>query len=86
MLEDFGDEWVTKYMFHYRWYFEDDANKAGTVLPLVDIATNTSEEELIELKKFFSDRQIGRLWVVGSNETTADLIDKSYKRIYRFNG
>jgi glutathione S-transferase len=80
LLEDFGDEWVTKYMFHYRWYFEDDANKAGTVLPLVDIATNTSEEELIELKKFFSDRQIGRLWVVGSNETTADLIDKSYKR------
>ena len=28
LLEDFGDEWVTKYMFHYRWYFEEDADNA----------------------------------------------------------
>ena len=27
VLEDFGDEWVTKYMFHYRWHFEDDIER-----------------------------------------------------------
>ena len=83
MLEDFGDQWVTKYMFHYRWYFEEDANNAGTILPLVDLAVNTPEETLIEFKKFIADRQIGRLWVVGSNDTTADLIDTSYRRFLK---
>ena len=35
LLEDFGDEWITKYMFHYRWHCNDDADKAGTILPIV---------------------------------------------------
>ena len=80
LLEDFGDEWVTKYMFHYRWYFEEDANVAGTILPLVDIAVNTPNETLAQYREFVSKRQIDRLWVVGSNDGTADFIDSSYKR------
>ena len=83
LLEDFGDEWVTKYMFHYRWYFKEDADNAGTILPLVDIAVNTPKDTLQEFKKFIADRQIERLWVVGSNDTTADLIDASYKRFLK---
>ena len=80
LLEDFGDEWVTKYMFHYRWYFEEDADVAGAILPLVDIAINTSNETLTQYKKIVTERQKGRLWVVGSNDRTADFIDSSYKR------
>ena len=34
ILEDFGDEWCTKFMFHYRWYFNEDADNAGTILPV----------------------------------------------------
>ena len=34
LLEDFGDEWVTKYMFHYRWHFKEDADNASSILPL----------------------------------------------------
>ena len=34
VLEDFGDEWVTKYMFHYRWHFKEDADNASSILPL----------------------------------------------------
>ena len=83
LLEDFGDEWVTKYMFHYRWYFKEDADNAGTILPLVDIAVNTPDGTLMELKKLIAERQIERLWVVGSNNTTADLIDASYKRFIK---
>ena len=34
LLEDFGDEWATKYMFHYRWHFKEDAENAASLLPL----------------------------------------------------
>ena len=83
LLEDFGDEWVTKYMFHYRWYFEEDANNASTILPLSDLATNMDDGTLKEVKKMIHDRQHGRLWVVGSNDTTAKLIDSSYRRFVK---
>ena len=83
LLEDFGDEWVTKYMFHYRWYFEEDADIAGTILPLVDLAINTPNELHAQYKELIAKRQIDRLWVVGSNDETAELIDLSYKRFLK---
>ena len=78
VLEDFGDEWCTKYMFHYRWHFTEDADNAGTLLPL-GIMNNISDDELAFFKDHFAKRQIDRLWVVGSNDETAPFIDHSYK-------
>ena len=66
VLEDFGDEWCTKYMFHYRWHFAEDADNAGTILPL-GINNSLKDDELTFFKEVFSRRQIDRLWVVGSN-------------------
>ena len=43
LLEDFGDEWCTKYMFHYRWHPEPDADNAGTLLPLLLDVTMSEE-------------------------------------------
>ena len=80
ILEDFGDEWCTKFMFHYRWHFDEDADNAGTILPL-GINSSLKDDELVFFKEHFAKRQIDRLWVVGSNNDTAEFIDKSYKNV-----
>ena len=79
LLEDFGDEWVTKYMFHYRWHFEADADNAGTLLPL-SYGVNLPSDMLKQVKTMATERQVSRLYVVGSNDTTAPIIDASFRR------
>ena len=80
LLEDFADEWCTKYMFHYRWHPEKDADNAGSLLPLyMDLTVPQANWK--QFKDFFSERQIGRLRYVGSNDETAPIIDASYKRL-----
>jgi glutathione S-transferase len=78
LLEDYADEWLTKCMYHYRWYHEPDATKARRVLPHW-ARTDVSDEEIAPLQKMIGDRQIGRLGVVGSNEVTAEVIEESYR-------
>jgi len=80
LLEDFGDEWCTKYMFHYRWHFAPDADNAGTLLPLAANLTMPPQTHQ-QLKAHFTERQVGRLGFVGSNEQTAPIIDASYRRL-----
>ena len=79
LIEDFGDEWCTKYMFHYRWHPEKDADNAGTLLPF-GMGVNLPDEMHQPFKDMFSERQISRLYVVGSNDITAPVIDASYRR------
>jgi glutathione S-transferase len=79
LIEDFADEWCTKYMFHYRWHAQLDADNAGTLLPLsMDVSMPKDAHK--EFKHFLEDRQINRLYVVGSNDITAAVIDASYRR------
>ena len=66
LIEDFSDEWCTKYMFHYRWHFQADADNAGTKLPF-SMDVSTPQEQFQQFKDYISQRQIERLWVVGSN-------------------
>jgi glutathione S-transferase len=80
LLEDYADEWVTKAMFHYRWTYPPDLDKASRVLPL-DRAVGAHGEEFERLCRAFAARQVGRLPVVGSNETTGPVIEASYRRL-----
>jgi hypothetical protein len=64
-------------MFHYRWTYEEDIEKAGTILPLWGRLA-ISQDDHNFMKKMFSERQISRLAIVGSNEVTAEVIENSY--------
>ena len=78
LLEDYGDEWLTKAMFHYRWAYPKDADMAGSILPFYQGGIAQSNQKIVALKKAFSERQISRLGVVGSNETTKEVIEGSF--------
>ncbi|MEM0930650.1 MAG: glutathione S-transferase family protein [Pseudomonadota bacterium] len=82
IIEDYADEWLTRCMFHFRWTFEEDIEKASTILPYFEMMGLTDDARK-DIKAWIADRQIGRLFVVGSNETTRPVIEASYERFLR---
>ena len=80
LIEDYADEWLTKPMFHYRWFHEADRKNAGPML-----AYWGDNKAPANMAQKFSDMvtkvQFDRLYVVGSNAVTAKTIEDSYTRI-----
>ena len=79
LLEDYADEWLTKAMFHFRWAHQRNVEFAGSVLPRWTM-NHLSDKEIEPLSKHISERQIERLRYVGSNKSTGDFIEESYKK------
>ena len=80
LIEDYADEWCTKFMFHYRW--ADAAGIAWAREHLArEISPSVPAEQMAFFAKSFADRQIGRRWVVGSNEETGPIIEAEYRRV-----
>ena len=82
LLEDYADEWLTKAMFHYRWAFPADVANGAAILPRW-VRTNQPEIQAVALGQQFAQRQVDRLGVVGSNSTTAPVLEESYRRLLR---
>lgn len=79
LLEDFGDEWLTKAMFHYRWHYDADIKKGGDILPRWG-GISQPEDQSRAMGEFIRERQISRLSYVGSNNITKSVIEDSFKR------
>lgn len=80
LIEDYADEWLTKCMFHFRWAHQADIDNAGPMLIFWNEPT-MPDGEARQAADFISKRQIDRLYVVGSNPTTAQTIETSYERL-----
>ncbi|MGE0422707.1 MAG: glutathione S-transferase family protein [Reyranellaceae bacterium] len=78
LLEDFGDEWVTKMMFHYRWYYAADRAFAQTwIITSRDPVMPADARR--EGMRAFNDRQVGRMALVGCTEQNRPVIEDSYR-------
>ncbi len=77
LLEEFGDEWGNKWMFHYRWAREvDQLACAGRIArSMMQIA---DEKQLAGAIAQVRERMINRVWFVGSNPQTAPQIEESF--------
>jgi glutathione S-transferase len=80
LIEDYGDEWITKAMYHYRWYYDDAIDKAAKLLPL-DQNLQVSDADWEGMQRYITDRQIGRMALVGSTEANRPVIEDSYARL-----
>ena len=80
LLEEYGDEWGNKHMFHYRWRDEADqmsaaARIARSMLPDAD------EDEVAERARAVRQRMAPRVSFVGSSPETAPIIEASFARL-----
>ncbi|NNL68126.1 MAG: glutathione S-transferase family protein [Myxococcales bacterium] len=78
LLEEFGDEWGNKWMFHYRWARPVDADSAAGRIGRV-MAPGSSDEQHAGVMEQIKKRMVNRVWFVGSNERTAPQIEAGFR-------
>ncbi|MCI5043630.1 MAG: glutathione S-transferase, partial [Aquisalinus sp.] len=79
LIEDYGDEWLTKCMFHYRWSKKADAEQASAYIPYT-MMPQMKTDEGTKAAMMFHARQTSRIGVVGSNDITGPVIESSWRR------
>lgn len=79
LIEEYGDEWGNKPMFHYRWFYEADADSAGRRI-VEGMMPDLPPENLAGAIAMVKGRMVPRLSFVGSSPQTKDLIEGSFRR------
>jgi glutathione S-transferase len=79
LVEEYGDEWGNKPMFHHRWFYDADRRSAGerlarSMMPNLDEAAVPGAIDMV------CSRMVPRLKLVGSSPETRDQIEASFAR------
>lgn len=80
IIEDMADEFLTKFLFRYRFDKDGDRQFASKWV-MDDTFPALSDRELTEKAATFLDRQISRQGVVGVTEANWPNIDKAFHRL-----
>jgi glutathione S-transferase len=77
LIEEFGDEWGNKWMFHYRWARDvDQISSAGRIARMRDPAAGEPAHAVLAGQ--IRARMVDRVWFVGSNAVTAPQIEAGF--------
>jgi glutathione S-transferase len=77
LIEEFGDEWGNKWMFHYRWARDvDQISSAGRIARMR--SPKAGEQEHAAFASQVRARMVDRVWFVGSNAVTAPQIEAGF--------
>src|SRR6202162_3713953 len=80
LIEEFGDEWGNKWMFHYRWARDvDQRASAGRIARMR--GPDASEQEHEAFASQVRARMVDRVWFVGSNAVTASQIEAGFLEV-----
>jgi glutathione S-transferase len=80
LMEEFGDEWGNKWMFHYRWAREvDQICSAGRLARMR--SPTAGEQEHANFADQVRARMVDRVWFVGSNDVTAPQIEAGFQEM-----
>lgn len=78
LLEEYGDEWGNKWMFHYRWRYQPDVWSTAERIALQMVGAQGTLA-VAQARAAVAERMTGRLGFVGSNDKTQPLIEASFK-------
>ena len=79
LLEEYGDEWGNKHMFHYRWRDEADQVSAAERIAR-SMLPDADEETVADRARAVRERMVPRVSFVGSSPETAPIIEASFAR------
>lgn len=79
LLEEYGDEWGNKWMFHYRWRYQPDVWSTAERIA-VQMMGSQGPLAVAQARAAVAERMTGRLGFVGSNDKTQPLIEASFKQ------
>jgi glutathione S-transferase len=79
LLEEYGDEWGNKWMFHYRWAYQPDCWATAERVALQMMGAQ-GPLAVAQARAAIAERMTGRLGFVGSSEKTRPIIEASFAR------
>jgi glutathione S-transferase len=82
LLEEFGDEWGNKWMFHIRWAARADQDSAAARL-IDEMNQGLAPEARAKAVEGLRQRMTGRVWFVGSSPENAPKIEESFRATAR---